>query len=88
MAESESPAAVQYQTGPVEVTLPGLAVVGVKLLGLYSFLLAVPHVTLLPSVFMMTRAATTEIWLSYALPAACYVAVVSRCCSVPDGSSR
>ncbi|HEV2295290.1 MAG TPA: hypothetical protein VGR35_15670 [Tepidisphaeraceae bacterium] len=74
MHENETRAAMQYQAGPVEVTLAGMAVVGVKLMGLYALLLGIPHVTLIPSIFLMTRSASMEMWLSYALPGAAYLA--------------
>ena len=96
MAESETPAAVQYQAGPVDVTLAGLAVVGVKLMGLSALLLSVPHLTLLPSMFVMSGSTPAEVWMSYALPGAAYLAagvlllfgaewVVARVLRVPRG---
>ena len=96
MAENEPPAAVHYQAGPADVTLAGLAAVGVKLMGLSALLLSIPHVTLLPSMFLMSGRTPTEVRLSYALPAAAYVAagvvllfgaewVVARVLRVPRG---
>jgi hypothetical protein len=74
VTEQESPATIQYQTGAAELTLPGVAVVGVKLLGLYALLSAIPHIGVLPLAFPMLRATCAKMSLSYALPAAAYLA--------------
>ncbi len=74
MAENDAPAAVEYQTGPVEVTLPGVAVVGVKLLGLYALLLATTYLVYIPALFISGGRARWAEALIYALPAASYIA--------------
>jgi hypothetical protein len=76
VAEENVPSPVEYQVGRVELALPDVAVVGVKLLGLYSLLLCVPYLTYLPLPWV-ARGPGGSTWEmgEYALPGACYVAV-------------
>jgi hypothetical protein len=99
MAESETTATVvRYREGDTPVTLPGLAVVGVKLLGVYMMLQALPQLTYLPTLLWEARGGGTEGWvrLGYLLPYGCYLLlgiillgasgwVVTRIMRIPPG---
>jgi hypothetical protein len=66
--------AVSYRVGDTPVPLPGLAVVGVKLLGLYALIHAIPQVFSFPLYL-----GPSALWSPYALlgmlPMATYVAI-------------
>lgn len=98
MTEGEpSGGAVSYREGDTPVALPGLAVVGVKLLGLYALMWAVPQLMYLP-MYLLNPGQSARYMLLGALPPACYAAVgvvliwnaewvVSRILRVPDAET-
>ena len=65
--------AVSYRVGDTPVPLPGLAVVGVKLLGLYALLHAIPQLVSLPVYFWVGEGRGLYAMLSL-LPVATYLA--------------
>lgn len=101
MADSEATATVvRYREGDTPVTLPGLAVVGVKLLGVYTLLQALPNLTYLPSLLWEARGGGQWEWarLGYLLPYVAYLLlaiillgasgwVVTRIMRIPAGEA-
>jgi hypothetical protein len=100
MAEGEVTGAtvVSYREGDTPVPLPGLAIVGVKLLGLYAIIQALPQLTLLPLLIWdgVTPWSTAWVRLTFALPQVCYLVigivlmrktdwVVTRVARIPAG---
>jgi hypothetical protein len=99
MAESEATATiVRYRDGDTPLTLPGLAVVGVKLLGIYMLLQALPQLRYLPSLLWEARGGGEWEWarLGYLLPYGSYFVlavillgasgwVVTRIMRIPPG---
>jgi hypothetical protein len=66
--------AVSYRVGDTPVPLPALAVVGVKLLGLYALIHAIPQVFSLP-LYLWPSASWSPYALLGMLPMATYVAI-------------
>jgi hypothetical protein len=100
MAEAEvtSATVMSYREGDTPVPLPGLAIVGVKLLGLYAIIQGLPQLTLLPLLIWdgVTRWSTAWVRLTFALPQVCYLIigiilmrktawVVTRVARIPAG---
>jgi hypothetical protein len=89
--------AVSYRVGDTPVPLPGLAVVGVKLLGLYALIHAIPQVFSLP-LYLWPAASWSPYALLGMLPMATYLAigvmllwraewVVGRVARIPTGET-
>lgn len=96
MGEDQGPAPIAYRTADVPLTMPVLAVVGVKLLGLYAFLLAFPHLAVVPQALSRRSEFPWYVLLGFAMPAVCYLGLgavllfmadwlVVRVMRVPDG---
>jgi hypothetical protein len=94
MTEGESPvASVRYREGDTPIALPGLAVVAVKLMGLYSIIVGVPQLVFAP-MFLFGSSGGSMFLPSLVYPGlqiavgvfllACAEWVVARIVRVPD----
>src|SRR5688500_6537741 len=75
MAEGEVPPAVSYGSSGAELALPDIALVAVKLLGLYALLSCIPYLAYVPLPWRQVPDGSSR-WevLSFAISGVCYVA--------------